>query len=97
MSDYKVPLRDIAFSMNEVNDYGSHYLSYGGEIADSPELVAPIIEEVAKFVERVLAPINASGDREGAQWRTRQAPAYGHPRRQGDAAGGLQGGPPAVC
>jgi len=69
MSDYKVPLRDIAFSMNEVNDYGSHYLSYGGEIADSPELVAPIIEEVAKFVERVLAPINASGDREGAQWR----------------------------
>jgi alkylation response protein AidB-like acyl-CoA dehydrogenase len=38
------------------------------EIGYSAELADNIAEEAAKFAEEVLAPINASGDREGARW-----------------------------
>ena len=68
MSDYKVPVRDMQFAMDEVLDYAAHYEKLGlGEDA-SPDIVAAIMEESAKFSENVLAPLNAVGDEQGCTW-----------------------------
>lgn len=67
MPDYKAPLRDIQFVMNELLDSEKHYSNIGADEA-SPDMVEAIIGEGAKFCEAVLAPINASGDQEGCTW-----------------------------
>ncbi|MEN9437879.1 MAG: hypothetical protein RIR09_2534 [Pseudomonadota bacterium] len=65
MHAYKAPLRDMRFLMNEVLDYPAHYaaLPNGGEA--TPEMVDAILEGAATLCEEVLAPLNASGDKEG--------------------------------
>jgi alkylation response protein AidB-like acyl-CoA dehydrogenase len=67
MPEYKAPLRDMRFLMDEVFDFSTTYQQIGAEDA-SPDLVSAILEEAAKFCEQVLAPINRSGDEEGAVW-----------------------------
>lgn len=67
MPDYKAPLREIKFVMNELLDSEKHYSHIGAEEA-SPDMVEAIIGEGAKFCEGVLAPINAVGDQEGCTW-----------------------------
>ena len=67
MPDYKAPLRDIKFLMDEVLDSETHYQNIGAEDA-SPDMVEAIVAEGAKFCEEVLAPINQSGDQEGCTW-----------------------------
>ncbi len=68
MSDYKVPMRDMQFIMNELLDFAGHYEQIGkGEDAD-PDVVAAILEENTKFCENVLAPLNAVGDAQGCTW-----------------------------
>ena len=65
MPQYKAPLRDMRFQLNEVFDYASHYgsLSNGGDA--TPDLVDAILEGCATFCEEVLAPLYATGDHEG--------------------------------
>jgi len=67
MPQYKAPLRDMRFLINEVLDYPAHYraLSNGGEA--TPEVVDAILEGVARFCEKVLSPLNATGDQQGCQ------------------------------
>jgi alkylation response protein AidB-like acyl-CoA dehydrogenase len=67
MHAYKAPLRDMRFLMNEVLDYPAHYatLPNGGEA--TPEMVDAILEGAATLCEEVLAPLNASGDKEGCK------------------------------
>ncbi|MFT5082977.1 MAG: alkylation response protein AidB-like acyl-CoA dehydrogenase [Lentisphaeria bacterium] len=68
MSDYKVPMRDMQFVMNELLNYGAHYQRLGmGEDA-SADIVSAVMEENAKFCENVLAPLNGVGDTEGCTW-----------------------------
>jgi alkylation response protein AidB-like acyl-CoA dehydrogenase len=67
MSDYKAPLRDIAFSLNEVLDYTEHCQRIGATDVNE-ELASAILEEAAKFAENVIAPLNKVGDQEGCQW-----------------------------
>lgn len=67
MPDYKAPLRDIKFLMDEVLDSETHYQNIGAEDA-SPDMVEAIVAEGAKFCEEVLAPINQVGDQEGCTW-----------------------------
>jgi alkylation response protein AidB-like acyl-CoA dehydrogenase len=67
MPDYKAPLREIKFVMNELLDSESHYSRIGADEA-SPDMVEAIIGEGAKFCEAVLAPLNAVGDKEGCTW-----------------------------
>ena len=67
MPDYKAPLREIKFVMNELLDSESHYSRIGADEA-SPDMVEAIIGEGAKFCEAVLAPLNAVGDQEGCTW-----------------------------
>ena len=68
MPDFRVPVRDMRFLLNEVFDYPAHYQALVGGDDASSEVVDAIIEATAKYCEDVLAPLNASGDREGCQF-----------------------------
>lgn len=67
MQNYKSPVRDTLFVMNELLGFEKHYEKLGFEDA-SPEMVEAIAAEAAKFTENVLAPINAVGDEIGCKW-----------------------------
>jgi len=66
MPEYKAPLREIKFVMDEVLDMPGHYASLPAyaEVA-TPEMIDAIVNEGAKFCENVLAPLNRVGDEEG--------------------------------
>jgi alkylation response protein AidB-like acyl-CoA dehydrogenase len=68
MPQYKAPVRDMRFLMNEVFDFESHYkaLPNGGEA--TPDMVEAIISEMAKLCENTIAPLNQSGDEEGCHF-----------------------------
>ena len=65
MLHYKAPLRDMRFLINEVLDYPTHYASLSNGAEATPEMVDAILEGAATLCEEVLAPLNASGDKEG--------------------------------
>ncbi|MCH8178762.1 MAG: acyl-CoA dehydrogenase C-terminal domain-containing protein [Proteobacteria bacterium] len=65
MPQYKAPLRDVRFLLNEVFDYSSHYAGLPNGEDASPDMVEAILEGCATFCEEVLAPLNLSGDQEG--------------------------------
>jgi len=67
MPEYKAPIRDIKFVMQELLDCDNHYQKLGYEDA-SLDMVDAIINEAAKFTEQVIAPINQSGDEQGCTW-----------------------------
>ena len=69
MPEYKAPLRDIQFAMDEVLDFQSHYAKLPNGDEASADMVSAILEEAAKFAENVIAPLNEVGDREGCQWQ----------------------------
>ena len=66
MPEYKAPLRDIQFVMNELLDMPGHYanLPAYAEVA-TPDMIDAILTEGAKFCEQELAPLNRTGDIEG--------------------------------
>ena len=68
MPDYKAPLRDIKFVMNELLDSEQHYANLEGAEDATPDMVDAIIGEGAKFCEQVLSPLNQVGDNEGCTW-----------------------------
>jgi len=67
MPEYKAPIRDIKFVMQELLDCESHYAHLGFEDA-SIEMIDAILSEASKFTEQVIAPINQSGDLQGCSW-----------------------------
>ncbi|WP_339515600.1 acyl-CoA dehydrogenase C-terminal domain-containing protein [Pseudomonas sp. RL_15y_Pfl2_60] len=67
MPDYKAPMRDMRFLVDEVFDFHTSYAALGATDA-SPDMVSAILEEGAKFCEQVLAPINRSGDEQECQF-----------------------------
>ena len=68
MSAYHAPLKDMLFVLNELAGLEQISRLPGYEDA-TPDTVAAILEEAAKFATDVLDPLNATGDREGAQWQ----------------------------
>lgn len=68
MPEYKAPLRDMDFVLNEVLNAEQHYQSLPGCEDATPDMVSAIMEEGAKFAERVLSPLNQIGDQQGCQW-----------------------------
>ncbi|GMV61205.1 MAG: acyl-CoA dehydrogenase [Parvibaculum sp.] len=63
---YRPPVRDMAYLLNEVA--GLKHLLGAGPFADvSADLVEAVMEEGAKLAAEVLAPLNRSGDAEGAK------------------------------
>ncbi len=68
MPDYKAPLRDISFVMNELLESEKLYQTLPGYEDATQDLMDAIVEEGAKFAENVLSPLNHSGDEEGCHW-----------------------------
>jgi len=67
MPEYKAPLRDLKFVLEEVLDCDSHYKRLGYNEA-SLDMIDAIMSEGAKFTEQVLAPINQIGDQQGCRF-----------------------------
>jgi hypothetical protein len=65
MPQYKTPLRDMRFLLNEVFDYPGHYASLPNGEDATPDMVDAILEGCATFCEEVLSPLYLSGDQEG--------------------------------
>lgn len=62
---YRAPVRDMAFVLQEVAGLGT---LAGEAFPDlTPDLVEAVLEEGAKLAGEVLAPLNRSGDEEGAR------------------------------
>ena len=64
---YVAPVKDMLFAMNELAGLAEIAALPGNEDV-SPDLVESILDEAGKFASEVLAPINASGDRQGNRW-----------------------------
>ncbi len=67
--NYKAPLRDMRFLMNEVLDYPAHYASLSNGADVTPDMIEAILQGAATLCEDVLAPLNLSGDAQGCQFR----------------------------
>ena len=63
---YRPPVRDMAYTLNEVAGL-SGLLGSGSFEELSADLVSSVMEEGAKLAADVLAPLNRSGDAEGAK------------------------------
>ncbi|MGA7450487.1 MAG: acyl-CoA dehydrogenase [Rhodoplanes sp.] len=64
---YAAPLDDMRFVLNHLAGLPEIATFPGFEEAD-PELVDAILTEAARFAAEVLAPLNATGDRQGCRW-----------------------------
>lgn len=65
--EYQTPQRDIQFVVNEAYNFPKHYQSLknqNGETTDK-EFIAMIVDEMAKFAESALVPLNETADAEG--------------------------------
>lgn len=68
MPQYKAPLRDMRFLLNEVFDYPAHYAKLSNGSEATPDMVDAILEGCAALCEEVLSPLNLSGDQEGCHF-----------------------------
>lgn len=68
MPEYKAPVRDIKFVINELLESEKLHQTLPGYEEATEDLINAIVDEGAKFAEEVLAPLNQSGDEEGCQW-----------------------------
>jgi alkylation response protein AidB-like acyl-CoA dehydrogenase len=68
MPDYKAPLRDIDFVLNDVLQAEQHYAALEGGETLTPDLMSAIISEGAKFAENIVNPIAANGDEQGCRF-----------------------------
>ncbi|MCG4452441.1 acyl-CoA dehydrogenase C-terminal domain-containing protein [Pseudomonas sp. MMS21-TM103] len=69
MADYKAPLRDMRFVLNEVFEVSKLWaqLPALAEVVDEDTANA-ILEEAGKVTAGIIAPLNRSGDEEGCSW-----------------------------
>ena len=68
MSQYRAPLRDMKFQIEEVLDFPSHYASFPQGREATPDIVEAILQSAAQFGEDILAPIDGTGDEIGCKW-----------------------------
>ncbi|MGQ8364925.1 acyl-CoA dehydrogenase family protein [Glaciecola sp. 1036] len=66
MPQYKAPLADFQFLLNDWLNIEQHYQEVGAEGMDA-ELVYEIINQGAKFAETIVAPLNREGDEQGCK------------------------------
>jgi len=69
MSDYKAPLRDMRFVLNEVFEASRLWAGLPGlaEVVDE-ETAAAVLEEAGKISAGSIAPLRRSGDEQGCAW-----------------------------
>ncbi|MEE4803294.1 acyl-CoA dehydrogenase C-terminal domain-containing protein [Pseudomonas alliivorans] len=70
MADYKAPLRDMRFVLNEVFEVSRLWaqLPALAETVDV-ETVEAILEEAGKVTSKTIAPLSRNGDEEGCHWK----------------------------
>ena len=68
MPDYKTPVRDIRYAMNEVLGFPAHYAALPGCEEATPDMVEAILEEAASYIDNEVAPLSQSGDAQGCRW-----------------------------
>ncbi|HEF4760957.1 TPA: acyl-CoA dehydrogenase C-terminal domain-containing protein [Pseudomonas putida] len=70
MSDYKAPLRDIRFVLDEVFNVSTLWAAMPAlaEVVDQDTAHA-ILEEAGKITAELIAPLNRNGDEQGCSWR----------------------------
>lgn len=68
---YVAPVKDMMFVLRELAGLEQVAQLPGFEEA-TPDLVEAILDEAGKFAGGVLAPLNFSGDQEGAKWHDKQ-------------------------
>jgi acyl-CoA dehydrogenase len=66
MSDYRAPVKDMRFVMDELAGFKELSQLPGFEEA-TPDMADAILDESAKFTGEVLAPLNRTGDKEGCK------------------------------
>ncbi len=66
MSDYRAPIQEMRFVMDELAGFGELSALPGYEEA-TPDLADAVLDEAAKFAGEVLAPLNRVGDTQGCQ------------------------------
>jgi len=64
MPSYHAPVKDTQFVLQHVLNI-QNYANLEGFADATPDTIAAVLEQGAKFVEEVLQPINQSGDQEG--------------------------------
>ena len=63
---FSTPVRDMAFALDHMAGFGA--LERTGAFADlSDDLVSAILEEMGKFCDQAIAPLNEVSDRQGAK------------------------------
>ncbi len=69
MAEYKAPLRDMRFVLNEVFEVDKLWAALPGtqEVVD-PDTADAILEEAAKLIEQEVAPLNRESDEQGSRW-----------------------------
>lgn len=67
MTEFKAPLRDIRFVRNELLDFPGLWSNMPGCEEVTPDMTDAILEELGKFCENELAPLNQIGDRQGCR------------------------------
>jgi alkylation response protein AidB-like acyl-CoA dehydrogenase len=67
MSEYRAPLRDMLFVLNELAGLDAVSRLPGCDEA-TPDLVRQVLEESARFSSEVIAPLNHEGDKQGSTW-----------------------------
>ncbi len=68
ITGYDAPLADIRFALHEAVEARSLATLPGAESLADRDLTDAILDEAARFASRVLAPLDAVGDRQGARW-----------------------------
>ncbi|HEX4944194.1 MAG TPA: acyl-CoA dehydrogenase C-terminal domain-containing protein [Usitatibacteraceae bacterium] len=68
MAEYAAPLKDMQFVLKHVVGLDQVNTLPGWEEV-TEDVVDAVLEEAAKFAGEVLSPLNASGDKVGAQWK----------------------------
>ncbi|MCO7593657.1 MULTISPECIES: acyl-CoA dehydrogenase C-terminal domain-containing protein [Pseudomonas] len=69
MADYKAPLRDMRFVLNEVFEVARLWSQLPGlaEAVDEETAMA-VLEEAGKVTGKTIAPLSRAGDEEGCHW-----------------------------
>ena len=68
MPDYRAPVRDMRFVINEVLESEKLYQTLPGYEEATEDLMNAIVDEGAKFSEEVVSPLMRSGDEDGCVW-----------------------------
>ena len=67
MAEYKIPLKDMQFVLNDLLGMETALQSMPAYEGVDADIVAQVLEEAGKFASGVIAPLNAIGDVEGCK------------------------------